>query len=314
MAMRSSALRPILLRPLSGSGVHRYCRNLSTTDSPQVDKLQDRLWRQWEENSGQRELDELKLAVQQASTKFDQTVDTVASCRTTVEDNQKAHDDAHKQHANLMMRREQWDSTDAASFIDYTSKEVNSRQALTEARNALRRSEADASRCQRDYMDIMRQRYHEEQMWQDKWRMLGTFGTWSLIGLNSIVFLGSQFFHQRREVNRLKAIEDLILDNLKLMQDTVSEAAVTKTSATGENSKKSEEAIQIEKETLTTQPSKEQQPVDRNWMKVIKERDYDTAKRRVQDLVKDVDGPSVALGAATSATLMIIAVLATSRR
>jgi len=35
-----------------------------------------------------------------------------------------------------------------------------------------------------------------------------------LIGLNSIVFLGSQYFHNKREVGRIKAIESLINEKL----------------------------------------------------------------------------------------------------
>jgi hypothetical protein len=62
-------------------------------------------------------------------------------------------------------------------------------------------------------MNRMRRRYHEEQIWQDQWRVLGTYGTWSLIVLNSCVFLGSQYFLRMRENARMKAIEELIREN-----------------------------------------------------------------------------------------------------
>eukprot|EP00562_Extubocellulus_spinifer_P018890 CAMPEP_0178601730 /NCGR_PEP_ID=MMETSP0697-20121206/34548_1 /TAXON_ID=265572 /ORGANISM="Extubocellulus spinifer, Strain CCMP396" /LENGTH=146 /DNA_ID=CAMNT_0020239817 /DNA_START=1 /DNA_END=439 /DNA_ORIENTATION=- len=39
-------------------------------------------------------------------------------------------------------------------------------------------------------MDAMRKRYHEEQIWNDRWRVLGVYGTWGLIALNSVLFLG----------------------------------------------------------------------------------------------------------------------------
>jgi She9 / Mdm33 family len=180
-----------------------------------------------------------------------------------------------------MMRRDQWDGTDAASFVEYTSREVKTLQALadSDARNELRKAEEDSSRGQREYMDVMRQRYHEEQMWQDKWRMLGTFETWTVIGLNSIVFLGSQFFHQRREVNRQKAIEELIKENLKVMEDTTvskgqaeqiaiaEAAAASKATAAVVKVEKEETPIEIEQRDKTHPPANK--PMD--WMKKSKQ-------------------------------------------
>ena len=335
--MKSSKVRSLFKQHLRIVAYPKCWRNLSssltdttttrtTQDTSQWDKFKDRLAHTWDEHSGQRELDNLKRSVQQASINFDATVATVASCRTAVEEAQRAHDESQKQHANLMMRRDQWDGADATSFVEYTSREVKTRQALTEARNALRKAEEDSSRCQREYMDVMRQRYHEEQMWQEKWRMLGTFGTWTLIGLNSFVFLGSQFFHQRREVNRLKAIEELIKDNLQVMQDTVStgqaeqiaiaEAAAASHATTipAVEPEKKEDVIEVEQQVVTHQPPKE--PV--RWLTLIKARDYKSVSTqlgaRVQEVAKELHGPSVAVGAATSAMLVLLAIAFTQKR
>ena len=332
--MRSCALRPLSLRPIIATH-SKYCRTSSSLSSEtaaaappsQLDKLKERLVQTWDEHSGQRELEHLKRSVQQASMNFDVTVGDVVTFRSSVEDAQRAHDDAQKQLASLMMRREQWDGTDAALFVEYTSKEVKTRQALAEARNSLRKAEEDSSRCQREYMDVMRQRYHEEQMWQEKWRMLGTFGTWTLIGLNSFLFLGSQFFHQRREINRLKAIEQLIKDNLQTMQDTVSsgqaeQIAIAEAAADSANkamtanvealAKQSERADK--QKIVSNQPSRE--PVD--WMMLIRNRDLKSVAAELgasaQETMKGVHGPSVALGAAASTTLVVIVMLLTSKR
>lgn len=326
-------MRPLALPPFIGAH-SKYCRRSLSLSSEtaiappsQLDKLKERLVQTWDEHSGQRELEQLKRSVQQASINFDLTVGDVVACRSNVENAQRAHDEAQKQLASLMMRREQWDGTDAAMFVEFTSKEVKTRQALAEARNSLRKAEEDSSRCQREYMDVMRQRYHEEQMWQEKWRMLGTFGTWTLIGLNSIVFLGSQFFHQRREVKRLKAIEQLIKDNLQTMQDTVSsgqaeQIAIAEAAADSANkamtanvealAKQSERAKK--QEIVSTQPSRE--PVD--WINLMRNLDFKSVAAELggsaQETVKGAHGPSVALGAATSAALVVIVMLLTSKR
>jgi hypothetical protein len=53
-----------------------------------------------------------------------------------------------------------------------------------------------------------------EQIWQDQWHVLGTYGTWSLLGLHTCAFLVSQFFHYRREARKLKHLETLVKGNV----------------------------------------------------------------------------------------------------
>jgi hypothetical protein len=320
------------------------CRKFSSEIS-RFEELKAKWWSYWEESSGQRELDALKKTVHEKSISFDRAVQRVVECRDAVEAAQKAHDDSHKRHASLLMRREQWDKADATSFVDVTASEVQSRQALYDTRDALRRAEDKAGQCQRDYMDAMRQRYHEEQMWQDKWRMISTYGTWSLIGLNTVIFLFSQFFYQWRESQRLKAMGRLINENLLSLQETLAshlenqlvddQHAKSGTKQTPgsdtlnqdekieqlpEKLKTSDEEKKAEKENIQQKvPSHE--PVD--WMKAAKEMDYGKVKQFVNDLqidvklkqvVKDIHGPSVALGAVTGASIILILSLVSSKR
>jgi len=189
--------------------VNRPINSSSQAKSSGVTKW-DRLYSSWAELSGEVELSRLKSAVADCSTQFDNAVRLVSAKRIEVDEAHRLHDDAQKNYSKLMMKRDHWDASDAALFIQLTSEEVTCRQQLQNARESLRMAEDGAGRYQRDYMDAMRRRYHEEQMWQDKWRVAGTFGTWSLIGLNTIIFMGGQYFHIRREKGRLEAIEDLI--------------------------------------------------------------------------------------------------------
>ena len=177
----------------------------------------DRLYSSWAEFSGEVELNRLKTAVTECSTRFDDAVRLVSTKRVEVDDADRLHDETQKRYSQLMMKRDQWDAADASYFVQVTSEEVQGRQRLQSTRESLRKAEDDAGRYQRDYMDAMRQRYHEEQMWQEKWRVAGTFGTWTLIGLNSIIFTGGQYFHIRREKDRLQSIEDLINSRIPLL-------------------------------------------------------------------------------------------------
>jgi She9 / Mdm33 family len=187
--------------------------NASGTDSgvSSLPQFFQRLHDRFEESSGLVGLVHLKDAVQRASEKFDESTHQVATCRRTVTLAQTAHDQAHKKHVSLLMRRDEWNADDAQAFVSITSDEVTTRQELLSAQEALKQAEHFSMQCQHAYMDIMRQRYHEEQLWQDKWRLLGTYGTWSLIGINTLVFVVGQYAMQRREMNRLHHMEQLLL-------------------------------------------------------------------------------------------------------
>ena len=173
----------------------------------------DAVFQLWTERSGTNEILALKESVNEAGVAFDQASATVTKSRRTLETALRAWEKASGQHMQLLQRRESWTPEDAQRFADYVSLEITSRNELEQARQNLARSEEILTKSQLDYINKMRRRYHEEQIWQDQWRVLGTYGTWSLIVLNSCVFLGSQFFQRRREKDRMESIERLIREN-----------------------------------------------------------------------------------------------------
>jgi hypothetical protein len=189
------------------------CSSISIA-APPTPEWQSQIQALWEQASGDAELRLLKNRVSKTSQEFDEAVRCVTQQRRHVEECQKRHEQVYQRHASLLMRREQWTPEEAGCFVDITSQEVKARQALHDARQELHNMETRASRLQQTYMDALRTKYQEEQAWQDRWRLLGTYGTWSLIGLNSLVFLFSQVLFYRREARRLKDIENLIKENL----------------------------------------------------------------------------------------------------
>jgi hypothetical protein len=174
-----------------------------------LEKLQDL----WHERSGTSEILALKESVNEASSEFDQASAKVTFARRHVDDSLRKWERTSGQHLQLLQRRESWDQNDAQEFANLVAREITCRNELEQARESLARAEETLSKKQLEYMNRMRRRYHEEQIWQDQWRVLGTYGTWSLIVLNSCVFLASQYFLRLRENSRMKAIEELIRDN-----------------------------------------------------------------------------------------------------
>jgi hypothetical protein len=123
------------------------------------------------------------------------------------------------------------------------------------------------------------------------------------------------------------------------MQDTVSTQVELAESAAASSAEAATAAASVEKEATAAplkvekseakseekKPAETQPPNERtDWMMVIKERDFDKVKQhfkgltidttKVQELAKEVHAPSVALGAATSAAMLLVLMFATSRR
>ena len=164
----------------------------------------------YSKHSGLYELSNLKQAATKASIAFDDAVLAVKSSRLSAEAATSQYESTNQKHVTMLMRRDSWSSADAAEFAELTAREVKARKVLLKAREGLRSAEDEAGRSQVIYMDALRKRYHEEQIWQDKWRVLSTYGTWGLIVLNTALFCGGQIFHWRREDGRMRLIEDLI--------------------------------------------------------------------------------------------------------
>ena len=164
----------------------------------------------WIERTGSGEITKLKEQVSTASFEFDKATRDVGIARRVLEQSLLEYETVSSRHTSLLQKRDEWTPEDATSFATLVNKEVLARQKLDDARTKLQKLEQELSSCQLTYINALRKRYHEEQIWQDKWRIIGTYGTWSLIILNTCVFLASQYIHRVREMERIKAIETLI--------------------------------------------------------------------------------------------------------
>ena len=120
-----------------------------------------------------------------------------------------------------MQVRDKWTPAQALEFAKLLEKEVQVRSNLEQAKKDLAEKETHQSKLQIDYMNNLRKRYHEEQIWTDKWRILSTYGTWGLIALNSVVFLISQYLFKVRERSRMKDFETLLKETLSSNTSTM---------------------------------------------------------------------------------------------
>jgi len=168
----------------------------------------------WKAKSGTAEVLVLKEAVSTKAEAFDTASASALQARRHLDESLMLWERVNGQHMQLLQRRDRWTSEDAREFASLVEKEVHNRTTMENARSKLTEAENILNQTQLEYMNAMRKRYHEEQIWQDQWRILSTFGTWSLIVLNSLIFLSSQFFHYRREASKMKHLETLIKENV----------------------------------------------------------------------------------------------------
>jgi hypothetical protein len=185
--------------------------NGGTGGSSRAAMYYDKAFQFISERSGSSEILQLKESVNHAGLAFDKASAAVTLARRKLDETLRTWERTSGQHMQLLQRRESWTPSDAQQFADLVTTEITSRHELEFCRKNLAQSEESLTRSQLDYINKMRKRYHEENMWQDQWRVIGTYGTWILIGLNSCVFLGSQYNLRLRETERMETIKQLLV-------------------------------------------------------------------------------------------------------
>lgn len=174
----------------------------------------DRAASVWDRESGTLEILRLKRKVDESSLAFDSSRRHEAAARTALNNAMRAFEESQVKHARLLQCRDRWTPGQAAEFAKLLEEEVRARRELEARRESLAGLEGERSSAMDGYMNDLRRRYHEEQLWQDRWRVYGTFGTWGLIVLNSAVFLASQYLYREREARRTRDVEELVRRSL----------------------------------------------------------------------------------------------------
>ena len=248
----------------------------------------------YNQKSGYHEIKKLKDKVVEKSHAFDVASQQATKARQDLDAILTEQASIHSRHSNLLRTRDAWTAQDATEFASIVGKEVEIKQQLAQARQQLQEADTALQQTQYAYMDAVRQRYHEEQIWQDYWRIISTYGTWSLIVLNTVVFLASQFFHRRREAMRIKAIETLINEKIpdNLLQDDLQQVAAERR----EREEKAEIAVDRSNEASMTEnaETKITEPLEGASALALKEKDATTIKNKEEEQKLDSSPEQVA--------------------
>ncbi|KTW30830.1 hypothetical protein T552_00542 [Pneumocystis carinii B80] len=107
----------------------------------------------------------------------------------------------------LLQRKHLWTPSDLERFTSLYRYDHVNEQEEQKAYAHLIECESKLDELQVQLIHFMLRRYHEEQIWSDKIRRMSTWGTWSLIGFNIMLFLIIQLGLEPRK--RKKLINDL---------------------------------------------------------------------------------------------------------
>ena len=170
-------------------------------------------------HSGVEELVQLKQLVDVAAIEFDTASSAVVVARKELEECARIVETTSQQQLALLQRREYgWTAQEGTDFATCVADDIKGRQQLDQCRQTVTTAEHAVTSAHFTYMNVLRQRYHEETLWQDKWRVLGTYGTWSLIVLNTVVFVGSQYVVRQREHERMETLQQFFVDGFQQQQ------------------------------------------------------------------------------------------------
>ena len=123
----------------------------------------------------------------------------------------------------LLQRKNSWSPQDLERFTALYRSDHANEQTEIQAQEALGEAERYAEEAAAKLSKSILARYHEEQIWSDKIRRMSTWGTWGLMGVNVLLFLGFQVAVEPGRRRRLvQGFEE------KVMQALERENAVTK--------------------------------------------------------------------------------------
>ncbi|KAB5555105.1 Mdm33 family-domain-containing protein [Coniochaeta sp. 2T2.1] len=103
----------------------------------------------------------------------------------------------------LLARKDTWSPVDLERFTTLYRSDHELEAKVAAASAELTEAEMEESRLGQALNAGILRRYHEEQVWSDRIRRQSTWGTWGLMGVNVLLFIGLQFFAEPWKRKRL---------------------------------------------------------------------------------------------------------------
>ncbi|KAJ3147665.1 sensitivity to high expression protein she9 [Geranomyces michiganensis] len=114
---------------------------------------------------------------------------------------------------SLLQRKDTWMDSDITRFTELYRKDLGFEQSEAQAKLEYKNAAEDFDKCHREYLNEIRERYIEEQLYSDKIRRASTWWTWGLISLHFLLFLAVQLFVEPRKRRILKEELSLLISD-----------------------------------------------------------------------------------------------------
>ncbi|KAL1900758.1 sensitivity to high expression protein she9 [Ceratocystis pirilliformis] len=228
--------------PFNKDQIHRNLKDtrqvLSERFSVFMDNVQSRVVHASETLNvltGYTPIETIKMANAQLETSLAEAQSQVRACRIQYKTMNARRAATQREVTTLLARKDAWSPTDLERFTQLYRTDHEMESQVSQASESLTEAEAEEQSLSTRLNQGILRRYHEEQIWSDRIRRASTWGTWGLMGVNILLFLGLQFIAEPWKRNRLvkgvvaeeKAVLEEVRDRLDHVMKTMEENLAT---------------------------------------------------------------------------------------
>jgi hypothetical protein len=154
--------------------------------------------------NGYKAIERLKQEVIISESAYELAREALRKAKEGYSHSLQSRSECQREINNLLQRKHTWTPTDVTRFTELYSSEHLLEQKEAQGRTDVVKFENEMDEAHRRLMDVMRERYREEQIWSDYVRSFSSYGTFGLMAVNLFVFLAVQGFLEPRRRQNMK--------------------------------------------------------------------------------------------------------------
>lgn len=172
--------------------------------------------------TGYSVVEDLKKDIIELECKLKQSKEKTRISRKEYQISIKNRSDLQRETNELLTRKHNWTSKDLERFTELYRNDHLNKEKENESLKTLENEEKNFEMIQESLTQKILSRYHEEQIWSDKIRKFSTWCTFSLMGLNALIFIIATFLIEPWKRRRLvSAFEQKIKDDLSSLKHSI---------------------------------------------------------------------------------------------
>ncbi|OWZ52584.1 mitochondrial inner membrane protein [Cryptococcus neoformans var. grubii Br795] len=143
------------------------------------------------EMTGYHEVERLKYMVFEKEDELQRLREHARTAKAAYDEAVAARSEAQRETNILLERKHSWTDADVSKFTSLVRSDHTSSHAVASTSIALKDAEVAVDKSFSQLMQVILQRYHEEQVWSDKIRSVSTWANVAGLAINFIIFVGA---------------------------------------------------------------------------------------------------------------------------